>query len=111
MQAPFRRFSRPGHRSNGRCIAFSFGNKEDLSETIIPEDAASSFVAATLADIRVGGDMAGYIPSKDYITLPPAAAFKSVGSYYTTTLHELGQWSGHETRLKGELSTRFGSES
>jgi antirestriction protein ArdC len=90
MQAPFRRFSRPGHRSNGRCIAFSFGNKEDLSETIIPEDAASSFVAATLADIRVGGDMAGYIPSKDYITLPPAAAFKSMGSYYATTLHELG---------------------
>src|ERR1700738_3858595 len=47
--------------------------KEDVSETIIPEDAASTFVAAALADIRVGGDMAGYIPSKDYITLPPSA--------------------------------------
>jgi antirestriction protein ArdC len=85
--------------------------KEDVAETIIPEDAASTFVAATLADIRVGGDMAGYIPSKDYITLPPAAAFKSMESYYATTLHELGHWSGYETRLKRELSTRFGSES
>jgi antirestriction protein ArdC len=89
MQAPFRRFSRSGHRSNGQCIAFSFGNKEDLSETIIPEDAASTFVAATLADIRVGGDVARYIPSKDYIALPRAAVFKSTESYYATTLHEL----------------------
>jgi len=55
--------------------------------------------------------MAGYIPSKDYITLPPAAAFKSMESYYATTLHELGHWSGHETRLKRELPIRFGAES
>jgi antirestriction protein ArdC len=86
-------------------------SKEKVSETIITEDAPSTFVAATLADIRVGGDMAGYIPSKDYITLPPAAAFKNMGSYFATTLHDLGHWSGHETRLKRELSTRFGSES
>jgi antirestriction protein ArdC len=32
-------------------------------------------------------------------------------SYYATTLHELGHRSGHENRLKRELSTRFGSES
>ena len=64
--------------------------KKEVSESIIPEDAASTFVAAILADIRVGGDMAGYIPSKDYITLPPATAFKSMESYYATTLHELG---------------------
>jgi antirestriction protein ArdC len=38
----------------------------------------------------VGGDIAGYISSKDYITLPPAAAFKSMESYHATTLHELG---------------------
>jgi antirestriction protein ArdC len=84
--------------------------KEDVAETIIPEDAASTFVAATLADIRVGGDMAGYIPSKDYITLPPAAAFKSMESYYATTFHELGHWSGAEKRLDRNLTTRFGTE-
>jgi len=64
--------------------------KEDVAETIIPEDAASTFVSATSADIRVGGDRAGYISSKDYITLPPAAAFKSMESYYATTFHEFG---------------------
>jgi antirestriction protein ArdC len=31
-------------------------------------------------------------------------------SYYATTLHELGHWSGHETRLKRELSTRYAAE-
>jgi antirestriction protein ArdC len=83
--------------------------KEEVSETIIPEDAASTFIAATSADIGVGA--AGYIPFKDYITLPPAPAFKSVDSYHAATLHELGHWRGHETRVKRELSTRFGSDS
>lgn len=55
--------------------------------------------------------MAGYIPFKDYITLPTAAAFKSMESSYAATLHELGHWSGHEIRLKRELSARFGSDS
>src|SRR3984893_16356463 len=85
--------------------------KEKASEAVIPEDAVSRFVATASAYIRVGGDMAGYIPFKDYIALPPAAAFKSMECYYAATLHELGHWSGHETRLKRELSTRFGTES
>ena len=85
--------------------------KEKASEAVIPEDAVSRFVATASAYIRVGGDMAGYIPFKDYIALPPAAAFKSMECYYAATLHELGHWSGHETRLKRELSIRFGSDS
>jgi antirestriction protein ArdC len=56
--------------------------KEKMCETVIPEDAASTFVVATLADIRVGGDLAGYIPSKTYIALPPAEAFKRMEGYY-----------------------------
>jgi antirestriction protein ArdC len=54
--------------------------------------------------------MAGYIPSKDYITLPPASAFKSMESYYGTTFHELGHWSGAEKRLDRNLTTPFGTE-
>jgi antirestriction protein ArdC len=58
--------------------------KEKVCETVIPEDAASTFVVATLADIQVSGDLAGYIPSKTCITLPPAAPFKRIESYYAT---------------------------
>jgi antirestriction protein ArdC len=97
-------------RQRRRHHADQRSHPPDVAETIIPEDAASTFVAATLADIRVGGDMAGYIPSKDYITLPPAAAFKSMESYYATTFHELGHWSGAEKRLDRNLTTRFGTE-
>jgi antirestriction protein ArdC len=59
----------------------SFGNKEDLSETIIPDDA-STFVAATSADIRLGGDIAGYF--KGLHRTPAGPAFKSTESYCAT---------------------------
>lgn len=64
--------------------------KEEVPETVIPDDAAHNFIAATLADIREGGDRACYIPSKDYINLPPVSAFENIESYYATAFHELG---------------------
>jgi antirestriction protein ArdC len=85
-------------------------SKEDVNETIILDDAASTFIAKIGADIRIGGDVAAFIPSQDFIKMPPVSAFKDVESYYATNFHELGHWSGHETRLKRELTTRFGTE-
>ena len=38
--------------------------EEEVSETIIPEDGASTFIVATLADIRIGGDKAFYVPAR-----------------------------------------------
>jgi len=32
-------------------------------------------------------------------------------AYYGTLLHELGHWTGHESRLARDLSGRFGTES
>jgi antirestriction protein ArdC len=85
-------------------------SKEEVVEIVMPEDAVSTFIEATGADIRIGGDMAGYIPSKDYITLPPPSVFKTMESYYATCFHELGHWSGAEKRLDRNLTTRFGTE-
>lgn len=85
--------------------------RNEVIETILAEDAASTFIVATGADIRIGGDVAAFISSQDYIKMPPPSAFKSMESYYATNFHELGHWSGHETRLKRELTTRFGTES
>jgi antirestriction protein ArdC len=84
--------------------------KEEVPKTIMPEDAASTFVAATLADIRIGGDKAFYVPAKDYIQMPPMSAFENVSSYYATIFHELGHLTGHENRLDRNLTTRFGTE-
>ena len=76
----------------------------------LPPDEPSIFIAKTQADSGSVEDMAGCIPSKDYITLPPADAFKSMESYYATTFHELGHWSGAQKRLDRNLTTRFGTE-
>lgn len=56
------------------------------------------------------GDRAFYSLARDEIHLPLRSQFPSPGAYYATALHELGHWSGHETRLKRDLSHPFGSE-
>jgi antirestriction protein ArdC len=48
---------------------------------------AESFIAATRATIRVGGDGAYYAPAFDVIQLPPPPAFRDMEGYYSTALH------------------------
>lgn len=57
-----------------------------------------------------GGDRAFYSPTTDTITLPEKDQFKSPDAYYATALHELGHWTGHESRLDRDLAHPFGSE-
>ena len=77
---------------------------------ISPHEATEAFISATKADIRHGGGRACFVPSQDFIALPPKSSFINVESYYATSLHELGHWSGHKTRLDRDLSGRFGGE-
>lgn len=72
---------------------------------------AESFITATRATIRFGGDRAYYAPALDFIQLPPPPAFRDMESYYGTALHELTHWTGHAARCARELNGhRFGSE-
>jgi len=72
---------------------------------------AESFIAATRATLRFGGDRAYYAPAFDVIQLPPLPAFRDMESYYGTALHELTHWTGHPSRCARELNGhRFGSE-
>ena len=72
---------------------------------------AEQILAASGADIRHGGESAYYSPSRDQIQLPPHEAFPDDGAYYEVALHELGHWTGHETRQNRDLTGGFGSES
>ena len=56
------------------------------------------------------GDRAFYRSSTDSITLPERGQFHSADRYYATALHELGHWTGHESRLDRDLVHPFGSE-
>lgn len=82
----------------------------DLPEReIVPH--AEALIAATGADFRIGGDRAFYVPSRDYIQVPPQPAFREQINYYRTCFHELGHWSGAAKRLNRDLSGGFGSKS
>jgi antirestriction protein ArdC len=72
---------------------------------------AQEVIAATGAGIEHGGNKAVYFPEEDFIRLPVKAAFESQKEYYSTALHELLHWSGHESRLaRINKNSRFGSE-
>ena len=70
---------------------------------------AENLIKATGADFRIGGDKAFYVPSKDFICVPPQPAFFEQINYYRTCFHEVGHWTGHASRLNREFKGRYGS--
>jgi antirestriction protein ArdC len=74
-------------------------------------ERAEAFFAATRADIRHGGDSAHYVPSLDYIQMPPFESFRDAGAYYATLAHECTHWTRHASRLDRDLGRkRFGDQ-
>lgn len=72
---------------------------------------AEQILQASGAVIRNGEhDRAFYRPTTDSIHLPDKSRFPTADNYYATALHELGHWTGHETRLARDLVHPFGSE-
>jgi len=79
-----------------------------LSERI---GAVDSFIRATGATVRHGGNSTYYSPGTDTIQLPPFEAFRDKESYYATGLHELTHWTKHEKRLNRDFGRkRFGDD-
>jgi antirestriction protein ArdC len=74
---------------------------------IVPE--AEALIEATGADFRIGGDQAFYVPSEDFIRIPPQTAFTDQINFYRTAFHETAHWSGHKSRLNRNLTTKFGT--
>jgi len=83
---------------------------ERKPQTWDANERAESILKASGADIRHGGDRAFYRPVSDYIQMPDRGQFSNAGNYYATAIHELGHWTGHETRLDRDLANPFGSE-
>ena len=84
-------------------------NPQPLPEReIIPR--AEQLIQATGADFRIGGDRAFFVPSEDFIQVPPQPAFRDQINYYRTCFHELGHWTGHKSRLDRNMTTNFGTK-
>jgi antirestriction protein ArdC len=73
------------------------------------EPRVEALIKATGIDFRIGGNRAYYMPSQDYVHVPPPPAFFEPINWHRTALHELGHASGHSSRLNRDLSGSFGS--
>lgn len=103
-----------------RYTVFNLDQCEGLPETLyeigvpLPKcetiPRAEALIKATGADFRIGGDEAFFVPSQDYIQVPPQPAFRNQIDYYRTCFHELGHWTGHKSRLDRNLKGRFGTK-
>ncbi len=77
-----------------------------------PNAVAENVLKNSGAEIELKAGMSAYyMPGTDKIVLPEKEQFVDEAGYYATALHELGHWTGHESRLNRDLSGNFGSES
>src|SRR3546814_11699214 len=60
---------------------------------------AEEVIAASGVDFRIGGTRAFYVPSLDFVQVPPPPAFFEQVNYYRTCLHELTHAPGHPQPL------------
>lgn len=80
----------------------------DLKEN---HNKAQIFIENTGAEIyNSQSDRCFYNRSKDQIHMVPPSNFVSSGEYYSTLIHELSHWTGHEARLNRGSGGRFGSD-
>ena len=93
-------------------------NAIELSEPSLIENigAADLLVNQTGADIRHQGGQAFYLPSMDYIAMPPRDMFKDTSTstatenYYSVLFHELTHWTGAKHRLDRLNDDKFGGK-
>ncbi len=103
-----------------RFTVFNVAQCEGLREGLASDPAplpereavplAEEVIAASGVDFRIGGDKAYYVPSLDYVQVPPQPAFFQQVNYYRTCLHELTHATGHANRLERNLVNAFGSK-
>ncbi|MBV8634293.1 MAG: DUF1738 domain-containing protein, partial [Burkholderiaceae bacterium] len=80
-------------------------------QTWNPVERAEQILKNSGAAVQHGEhDRAFYRQSTDSIHLPDKGQFATAENYYATALHELGHWTGHESRLGRDLAHPFGSE-
>jgi antirestriction protein ArdC len=73
----------------------------DVSDLTV--QLCEEIVEAAGVDVVHGYRQACYSPREDKIYMPDRESFASDGAYYATLLHEIGHWTGHESRLNREF--------
>ena len=74
---------------------------------VLPQ--VEALIAASGADFRIGGAMAYYSPSHDYVRVPRPDAYFEPINWHRTALHERSQWGGGAARLGRARRGAWGS--
>lgn len=74
-----------------------------------PIERAQLLLDQSGANIEHRGNRAYYAVGTDKIRLPPQEQFDSAERYYDVALHELGHWTGAQSRLGRDLTQPHGS--
>lgn len=84
--------------------------KKEVPDWERHENAERYLQASKASIFHDQNDRAFYSPRTDEIHLPSKAQFDQADAYYATALHELGHWTGHESRLDRDMAHPFGSQ-
>ncbi len=76
------------------------------AETIENLPTIDDFINMT--GVRIVPGSPAFVPSMNWVHMPPMDKFESFTGYYATLFHELIHWSGHKTRFDRDMSSRFG---
>ena len=71
--------------------------------TDLTAQLCEEIVEAAGVNVVHGYRQAQYGPSEDKVYMPDRESFDSDAAYYAVLMHEIGHWSGHETRLNREF--------
>ena len=92
-----------------RFTVFNVAQCDGLRDGLAPDPAplperqivpvAEEVIVASGVEFRIGGNRAFYVPSHDFVAVPPQPAFHEQINYYRTCLHELTHATGHRSRL------------
>ncbi|GAA5542297.1 zincin-like metallopeptidase domain-containing protein [Brucella sp. NBRC 113783] len=74
------------------------------------EPQVEALIRATGIDFRIGGNRAFYVPSQDFVMVPPPQAYFEPINWHRTALHEMGHATGHPSRLARDFSGSFGTK-
>ncbi len=91
----------PAFNDNSNVRPYTHDEQYEIAEAILANSKATIMYDQA--------DQAFYQASKDEIHLPPREAFPALDDFYSTALHELAHWTGHEDRLNRSVMNRFGS--
>lgn len=90
--------------------------KPKLTNKVNPITKVEQFIKNTKAEVQIGGTRACYSPVLDYINMPSMEYFKNTKTatasahWYSTLLHELVHWTGHDSRCKRNFKKGYMSK-